>query len=70
MAHQETNRADLVGDGWDDEPLMRADDVAEALAVSTQTVYRLPIPRLRITRGAVRWKPADVRAFLDRRVEA
>lgn len=63
------HRPDLVGDGWDPEPLMTADEVAEVLQVPKKSVYELAIPRVRIGKRRVRWRPADVREFIQRRVE-
>lgn len=63
------HRPDLVGDGFDPEPLMTADDVSEFLQVPTKSVYELPIQRVRVSQNRVRWRPADVRAFVERRTE-
>lgn len=65
----EEYRPDLVGDGWDPEPLLTAEQVAEKLQVPKKSVYDLSIPRVRIGKRRVRWRPADVRAFIRRRVE-
>ena len=65
-----TDRPDLVGDGWDDEPLMKVDDVAKALACSRSLVYELAIPQVRIRSGCIRWRPQDVRAYIERRLVA
>lgn len=62
-------RPDLVGDGYDPEPLLTAEEVGEILQVPTKSVYDLPIQRVRVSKGRVRWRPADVRAFIERRVE-
>lgn len=62
-------RPDLVGDGYDPEPLYTAGDVAEILSVPAKSVYELPIPRVRVGRRRIRWRPADVRAFIERRTE-
>lgn len=66
----EEYRPDLVGDGWDPEPLMTAEQVAEYLQVPTKSVYDLSIPRVRIGQRRVRWRPDDVRAFIEDRMEA
>lgn len=66
---QEEIRYDLVGDGYDPEPLLTAEEVGEILSVPTKSVYELSIPRVRIGRRRVRWRPADVRDFISRRVE-
>ena len=62
-------RPDLKGDGYDPEPLMTAEDVADVLRVREKAVYELPIPRVRVSQRRVRWRPADVREFIDNRVE-
>lgn len=65
----DANRPDLVGDGWDPEPLWDKHDVAEHLNVPPDAVYDLPIRRVRVSTGRVRWRPRDVRAFVERRTE-
>ncbi len=60
----------LVGDGYDVEPLLTAADVAEILKVPVKSVYEMPIRRVRIGTRRIRWRPADVREFIDRRIEA
>lgn len=62
-------RPDLVGDGYDPEPLLTAEDVAALLSVPVKSVYELAIPRVRVGKRRIRWRPADVREFIDRRVE-
>ena len=62
-------RPDLVGDGYDPEPLMTAEQVGALLQVPTKSVYELGIPRVRVGRRRIRWRPADVREFINRRVE-
>ena len=59
----------LVGDGYDVEPLLTAEQVGEILSVPMKSVYDLPIPRVRIGERRVRWRPADVTRFIQRRVE-
>lgn len=66
---RDEHRPDLVGDGWDPEPLMTAEQVGEILQVPTKSVYDLPIQRVRVSKGRVRWRPGDVKSFIDRRVE-
>lgn len=63
------HRPDLVGDGWDPEPLLTAEEVADVLQVPRKAVYDLPIRRVRVSRNRVRWRPEDVRAFIERRTE-
>ena len=51
------------------EPLLTAEEVADLLHVSVDSVYGYArkgrLPRVRLDR-AVRFRPADVRAFIDR----
>lgn len=63
------HRPDLIGDGWDPEPLLTAEEVGEVLQVPTKAVYELPIRRVRVSSNRVRWRPDDVRRFIDRRTE-
>ncbi len=71
MKTQETYRPDLVGDGYDPEPLMTAGEVAHVLSVPERSVYDMTgLPRVRLGQRRIRWRPADVRAFIDRRVES
>ena len=69
MRPPEELRPDLVGDGYDPEPLLTAKEVAEILRVPVKSVYELPINRVRLGRRRVRWRPEDVRDFIDRRLE-
>lgn len=65
----EDYRPDLVGDGWDPEPLLTAEEVGEILQVPKKSVYELPIPRVRISKRRIRWRPKDVRQFVEDRLE-
>ena len=67
-AHEEI-RHDLVGDGYDIEPLLTAKDVGGILRVPAKSVYELPLPRIRLGKRRIRWRLCDVRAFIDRRIE-
>ncbi len=53
------------------EPLLTADEVAAHLAVDATTVYRLAsraeLPSIDVAPRVLRFRPEDVRAFLDRR---
>ncbi len=69
MKANEETRHDLVGDGYDIEPLLTAEDVGGILRVPAKSVYELPLPRIRLGTRRIRWRPADVRAFIDRRTE-
>ena len=62
-------RHDLVGDGYDSEPLLIVREVAEILRIPTKSVYDLPIPRVVIGKRRVRYRPRDVREFIDRRLQ-
>lgn len=66
---EDDHRPDLVGDGYDPEPLLTAAEVGEILQVPTKSVYELPIQRVRISQARVRWRPEDVREFVRRRLE-
>lgn len=66
----EDHRPDYVGDGYDPEPLLTADEVADVLRVPKDAVYDLPIARVRVSKGRVRWRPENVREFVERRTEA
>ena len=58
-----------VGDGYDEEPLLTVEEVGEILRVPVKSVYDLPIKRVRIGQRRLRWRPVDVREFVNRRVE-
>lgn len=63
-------RPDLVGDGYDVEPLMDATEVADVLGVPRKSVYEIAgLPRIRVSGRRIRWRPADVRDFIQRRTE-
>ena len=57
----------LVGDGFDAEPLLTAPDVGRLLRVPAKSVYSLPIPRVVLGPRRIRWRPADVHEFINRR---
>jgi len=65
----EAPRLELVGDGYDAEPLLTAGDVGTLLKLPAKSVYELPIPRVRLGPRRIRWRPADVRAFITRRTQ-
>ena len=69
MKTDEEVRNDLVGDGYDIEPLLTAEDVGGILRVPAKSVYELPLPRVRLGTRRIRWKRCEVRAFIDRRIE-
>lgn len=53
------------------EPLVSADAVAAYLSIDTATVYRLArsatLPAIQVAPRVLRFRPADVRAYLERR---
>ena len=69
MKADEEIRHDLVGDGYDIEPLLTAEEVGGILRVLAKSVYELPIPRIRLGIRRIRWRPHDVHEFINRRVE-
>lgn len=69
MSATTEERPDLVGDGWDPEPLLKVGEVAAILGVHRNRVYELAIPRVRVSRKCLRWRPEDVRRFMERRTE-
>jgi len=58
-------RPPLVGDGDEDEPLLKAAEVGNLLGIPTKNVYQLPISRVRVGKRTVRWRPAAVREFIE-----
>ena len=58
------------------EPLLTADEVAERLRVSRDWVWdhssrRLPyLPVIRMSDGALRYRPSEIEEFLNERVRA
>lgn len=60
----------LVGDGYDDEPLWTAKEVAAVLKLPAKSVYELPLPRVVLGPRRIRWRPSVVRAFIEQREEA
>jgi len=53
------------------EPLVSADAVAAFLSIDTATVYRLArnatLPAIQVAPRVLRFRPEDVRAYLERR---
>lgn len=47
--------------------LVTAERAAEILAVSLRTLRDLPIKKVRIGKRAIRYRLADVEAYIDRR---
>ena len=68
MMRPDDVRPDLIGDGYDPEPLMTAREVAEMLRLPAKAVYGLPIRRVQLGQRRTRWRPSDVREFIERRL--
>ena len=49
------------------EPLMTAAEVASVLVVNTKRVYELGIPSIRLSNRTIRWRPSDVKEYIDER---
>ena len=60
----------LLDDSNDDEPLLKAAEVGKRLGIPTNSVYQLPIKRVRVGKRTVRWRPELVREFIERRDES
>ena len=60
----------LVGDSYDDEPLLKAAEVATMLGIPTNNVYKLPINRVRVGTRTIRWRLAVVREFIEQKDES
>ena len=65
----ENPNLELVGDGYDAEPLLTAGDVGTLLKLPAKSVYELPISRVRLGPRRLRWRPADVQAFIVQRTK-
>ena len=59
----------VVGDGFDEERLLTARELADWLRLPQKSVYELPIPRIVLGPRRIRWRPSDVRDFLSNRIE-
>lgn len=60
----------LTGDGYDGPVLLNYREVAEVLDVpNPKDVYDLPLRRVRVSQGRVRWRSDDIKAFIERRTE-
>ena len=46
------------------EPLLRASEVAAILKIPKKAVYDLPIPKVRLGPGRVRFRPRDLEAYI------
>lgn len=65
-----STRMEYVGDGYDGPVLLKYRRVAEVLDIpNPKDVYDLPIRRVRVSEGRVRWRSDDVQDFIERRTE-
>ncbi len=55
----------VVGDGYDNEPLLKAKAVGKMLELPPKAVYALPIPRVVLGPRRIRWRPADVSEYIN-----
>ncbi len=46
---------------------MTAAEVASVLVVNTKRVYELGIPSIRLSNRTIRWRPSDVKEYIDER---
>lgn len=60
----EEHRPDIVGDGYDSEPLWTPREVAAFVGVPYKRVLDLPIPRIRLSSRRIRYRPAAVREYV------
>jgi CheY-like chemotaxis protein/predicted DNA-binding transcriptional regulator AlpA len=60
----------FLDDTAEDEPLLKAAEVATMLGISTNSVYALPIERVRVSKRTVRWRRVVVREFIEYRDES
>ena len=49
--------------------LLRAEQVAELLAIDPKKVYLLPLPRVRVSGNSFRYRPQDVDRYVTERLE-
>jgi len=49
------------------KPLLNAREAAEILGVSEKRLYSLPIPKVRLSKRRVGWRPERIREFAERR---
>jgi predicted DNA-binding transcriptional regulator AlpA len=53
--------------GQELKPLLNAREAAEILGVSKKRLYSLPIPKVRLSKRRVGWRPERIREFAERR---
>lgn len=58
--------SEVLENVWE-RPLLKANEVAEWLNVSTKRVYELDIPHMRVAERTLRWDPLAVAEYLDNR---
>ena len=46
------------------EPLLRASEVASILKIPLKSVYDLPVPKVRLGPGRVRFRPRDLEEYI------
>lgn len=54
----------------DPHRLLTAHEVGEQLSLAPKKVYELPIPRVQISKGRMRWMQVDVDEFVEKRRQA
>ncbi|MFC1530972.1 helix-turn-helix transcriptional regulator [Gemmatimonadota bacterium] len=67
MANNVTRLADWIGDPTTEhplEPLLRASEVADILKIPLKSVYDLPVPKVRLGPGRVRFRPRDLEEYI------
>ena len=67
MADNVIRLTDWIADPTQDhplEPLLRASEVADILKIPVKSVYDLPVPKVRLGRGRVRFRPSDLEAYI------
>lgn len=60
-------RPEIDGEPYGGTFLLKRDHVAKILRVHPNHVYDLSIPKVRISKGRVRWAAGDVEAFIAER---
>ena len=68
MADNVIRLADWIADPRQErpiEPLLRASEVADILKIPVKSVYDLPVPKVRLGPGRVRFRPSDLEAYIS-----
>ena len=50
------------------DELLTRDEVAAWLKLPPKSVYELPLPKVKLGHRTVRWRRADIQAYIDRRI--